>query len=357
MYLNYWVQTARIEHSESTPTAKHQDQSISVILAVYNEASMIRSCIDSILNNQYTASPLELIVVDNGSTDGTFELLQSIEDSRLKCFRHADGFKKEALEYGLSKASGSIILCTDGDSIVPARWIESMTLPIRNYSAKMVAGPIQYPAATGFIHAFQSFDLLAMMGITAGGITGQFFYLANGANFAYHRDVYNQIGEIPRKDIASGDDVFLIHSYAKQTDAQICFQKDQAAIVTTMPQTTWSDLIQQRIRWASKTSSYTNWKDLFISAYIFIFCSIICLLLPLAFFVDGLWQLSVLALCSKAVIDYLFLSKVNRFFNIRHFHRYFIPAFLLHLIYIVLAGLAGLFKLQYTWRKRVVKPV
>ena len=60
--------------------------------------------------------------------------------------------------------------------------------------------------------------------------------------------------------IASGDDVFLFEKFLENDKKSVQFLKSQEAIVTTFPVKSWLDLIHQRVRWASKTSSFKSVK-------------------------------------------------------------------------------------------------
>lgn len=89
---------------------------ISVLMSVYNGENFITNSIESILKQVY--EDFELIVVNDGSTDHTLEILQNYKDTRIKLF----SFKKNqgvgtALKFGLSKAQGKYLAKADADDI------------------------------------------------------------------------------------------------------------------------------------------------------------------------------------------------------------------------------------------------
>lgn len=86
---------------------------VSVIIPAFNAAGFIRPTIDSILNQKFT--DFELILVDDGSTDGTFEFVKEVKDPRIKCFRKENGGQASARNFGLSKAGGDYIAYCDHD--------------------------------------------------------------------------------------------------------------------------------------------------------------------------------------------------------------------------------------------------
>lgn len=349
-YLDGWNETPEFSHKNSPPQT-----TVSVIIAVYNEEKAIYDCVASILKNTYPTNLWELIIIDNGSTDNTIKEIQRHNSDRIRIISEPLGYKKEALEAGISAATNSFILCTDGDCLVQSQWIHSMVLHHEIHKAEIVLGPVEIRKYRNLLTRFQAFDMLAMMGITAGGLKKGISYLSNGANMAFTRNMYNSIGSIPRKDIPSGDDVFLLHEYLKQGGDKVYYNRSKEAIVKTEAQSTWKGLIEQRKRWASKTMSYVNPTDRYVAAFIFLFCMSIVINLLLTPFTGGLsFFIAIFQLFIKATIDYAFLSNVNNFFKKKHLMRYFLPSFFVHFSYILFAGIAGLMKTSYDWRGKKV---
>ncbi|WP_457741878.1 glycosyltransferase family 2 protein [Thermococcus sp.] len=87
---------------------------VSIIIPGYNEGKRILRAIKSALAQDYP--DFEVIVVDDGSRDNTFEVASSVKDPRLRVYRKDHEGKAKALNFGLSKASGEVIVTTDADS-------------------------------------------------------------------------------------------------------------------------------------------------------------------------------------------------------------------------------------------------
>ncbi len=88
---------------------------ISVVIPVYNKRKSIRRTVESVLNQTY--KDYELLVVDDGSTDGSMDELNSIKDSRLKCFYKKNSGVSDTRNYAMEKASGDIVAFLDGDDL------------------------------------------------------------------------------------------------------------------------------------------------------------------------------------------------------------------------------------------------
>ncbi len=98
---------------------------VSIIMPVYNRVNVIKNAIDSILNQNY--SNWELIIVDDGSTDGTRELLETFKDNRIKVFFNEINMGvSPSRNLGLEKAKGDYIAYLDSDDLWDSRFISAM---------------------------------------------------------------------------------------------------------------------------------------------------------------------------------------------------------------------------------------
>jgi glycosyltransferase involved in cell wall biosynthesis len=99
---------------------------VSVVLPAYNHERFIRSAVESVLNQSYRK--LELIVIDDASTDGTWEVLEEVQDSRLHKIRHETNQGAHAtLNEGIEKACGSYVAIINSDDIYHEFRLERLT--------------------------------------------------------------------------------------------------------------------------------------------------------------------------------------------------------------------------------------
>ncbi len=97
---------------------------VSICIPTYNCSDVVRETIDSVLSQ--TLSDLEVIVVDDGSTDDTQAVVEGIEDGRVSYYRKENGGVSSARNLGLSKASGEYTAFLDHDDLWPDDFIEVM---------------------------------------------------------------------------------------------------------------------------------------------------------------------------------------------------------------------------------------
>ncbi len=104
---------------------------ISVIVPGYNVAATIEACLGSLLNQTVPRESYEVIFVDDGSTDGTSNIVKRYQDVRLLMLSSNRG-QATARNLGLQEAKGEFILFTDADCIPAPDWIEAMLKPFSN---------------------------------------------------------------------------------------------------------------------------------------------------------------------------------------------------------------------------------
>jgi glycosyltransferase involved in cell wall biosynthesis len=119
---------------------------VSIVVPAFNEELLLPKCLESLLAQDY-AGDLEILVVDNASSDGTARVARShgvkVISEPIRGYSHA-------LIAGFSAASGEIIACTDADTVVPPDWVSSM---IREYVHRpelvAIGGEVEYVDASG----------------------------------------------------------------------------------------------------------------------------------------------------------------------------------------------------------------
>ncbi len=89
---------------------------LTIILPTYNRAKLIKRSIDSILSQDF--KDFELLIIDDGSTDHTPELLQEYEDERIKIFTKSNGGVSSARNLDLKHAKGEYITFIDSDDYI-----------------------------------------------------------------------------------------------------------------------------------------------------------------------------------------------------------------------------------------------
>lgn len=104
----------------------------SIIIPLYNKKGLISKTIESVLSQTYIN--FEVIVVDDGSTDGSIESISGFTDERLKLFRKENGGVSSARNYGIKKANGQYVAFLDADDEYELTFLENIDLAIEQFS-------------------------------------------------------------------------------------------------------------------------------------------------------------------------------------------------------------------------------
>lgn len=337
---------------------------ISIVIAARNEADNISNCITSILNNNYPKHLYEIIIVDDFSDDNTKEIVQGFYSSNVQCFELRDflkgeekvnSFKKIALNVGIQQSHGKLIITTDADCIVTKNWLRNFAFEFETKNPVMIIAPVKCFSARKLLPIFQSLDFMTMQGITIAVHKLKWGSMSNGANLAFSRKVFDEVkGYEGIIHFASGDDLMLTSKMNKQFPNRIVCLKSFSAIVTTVPQLSWTSFLQQRIRWSSKNGKYNDLKLTAILGLVYLYNVALLLLFVICFFYQTALVFLSSILLLKIAAELFFLIPVSVFFNEKK-QLYFFPILQpLHVLYIVCTGFFG-FIGKYSWKGRSVR--
>ncbi len=331
----------------------------SIIIAARNEEKHIGCLLQAIQNQTYTSGKYEVIVVDDYSTDGTASIVQQFAFAKLIKLKDIEGtqqlnsYKKKALETGIAQSKGEWIVCTDADCKVPPQWLETIAAFIEEKKPQMIIMPVAIQCSSRPIEIFQALDFMTLQGITATML----HHMCNGANLAYTKKAFDAVNGFDGIDeVASGDDMLLMHKIARSFPGEIQYLKSTNVIVQTAPVKDVKEFFQQRIRWASKTGQYKE-KGIWLSMLLVYLVNVLLLAFPVVALGTGniLYVKPWLALLvAKTGVEFVFLFPVAGFFNQKKLLWLFPLAQPFHIAYIVIAGWLGKFG-SYNWKGRTVK--
>lgn len=348
--------------------ADAKQPSISVIIPARNEAANIGQCLQSVLQNHYPAALLEIIVIDDFSTDATAAIAENLLqggkgrvlhlEQYLSASERLNSYKKKALEIAISEAQGDWIVTTDADCIVPFSWLNSMAAAMQSEAVKFIAAPVSFlppRQRKNMLYYFQSLDFMTMQGITAASARLRLGNMCNGANLAFQKEAFYQVDGYRDIDhIASGDDMLLMQKIQLRYPEGICYLKSRDAMVQTPAQSTWSSFLNQRIRWSSKAGHYDDKKLTAILAFVYLFNLSFIVLALAGCFNTRYWYWLLGILLAKIIAELIFLAPVAGFYRKTKELLLFPLLQPLHILYIIAAGFLGKFG-SYHWKGRQVK--
>ena len=336
---------------------------ISVIIPARNEEENIQACLESVIAQTYPENLFEVIVIDDFSNDQTAKIVNSFAEKNVTLLSLKDSikgeklnsYKKKAIEMAISKAKGELIVTTDADCIVPNLWLQTIASFYKKNHSVFIAAPVSYYGENNFLKIFQSLDFMTLQGITGASVYKKFHSMCNGANLAYEKKVFLEVGGFKGIDnIASGDDMLLMHKISTSYPDKVLFLKSPDAVVKTKPAKTLKEFLNQRIRWASKADKYTDKRITAVLVLVYLFNFWILFLGIISVFYSYLFFWFIGVIIGKTIVELFFLYPVARFFKKEKLLWWFPLAQPFHILYTIVAGWLGKFG-SYKWKERKVK--
>ncbi|MBU9889686.1 MAG: glycosyltransferase family 2 protein [Candidatus Omnitrophica bacterium] len=187
---------------------------VSVIVLNWNGKDVIFECLDSLLRQTYES--VEIILVDNGSTDGSLELIQERYDASLKIIVNPTnvGFA-EGCNVGIRASRGELIALVNSDATLEGSWIEEMVKGMHDPSVGMCASKIYYYGKPGLIENTGQTITRDGLGRTRGRLErdeGQYdsnaeVFCPSGCAGLYRKEMLEKIGLFDGLFFAYADDI------------------------------------------------------------------------------------------------------------------------------------------------------
>ncbi len=348
-----------------TPINIKPSARFSVVIPARNEEANILACLTSVLAQDYPAELFEVIVVNDHSTDATAAMVSGLQQQHanlklLHLEQYTTGgalnaYKKKAIDIAIANATGDWIVTTDADCFVLPKWLILFDSCIQEKQPVFIAAPVKFINTGTLLSVFQCLDFLSLQGITAAAVYNNFHSMCNGANLAYSKAAFQAVEGFKGIDnVASGDDMLLMHKIYSRYPQQVSFLAHKAAIVSTAAMPTWNAFINQRIRWASKAGVYDDKRIFRVLLLVYVFNVALLVLLVASFFKPHLFFYWLLCVAAKTGIELRFMVPVANFFGEKRMLLWFPFMQPLHILYTVVAGWLGKFG-SYRWKGRDVR--
>jgi len=344
LFLLMWLYSRLRKIEQYNPSQLCRDVRISVIIACRNESAALRNILPDIAAQDYPPEMLEVIVVDDSSTDDTFEYACGFTGIKyLKVLKNKGEGKKRAITTGVNAASGELMITTDADCRMGKNWIITIASFYAGYKPDMIICPVILGPGRGFFGKFQELEFLSLQGVTAGSAAGGRSTMCNGANLAFSKEIFLKHTKNLHYELPSGDDVFFLHSLKNERGSGIFWLEAPEAIVTAAQAETLSLFIRQRHRWISKGKAF---KDRFtVLLAIVTFVTIIAGVFTLIAGIFDNWFLLafLIILALKSVPDFLILNNTAGRYGKKKLLGWFLPSQLIYPFYVlaVIVSLTG----------------
>ncbi|WLQ42796.1 bifunctional polysaccharide deacetylase/glycosyltransferase family 2 protein [Streptomyces laculatispora] len=219
---------------------------VTVLVPAYNERECIANTVRSLVASDY---PVEVIVIDDGSTDGTADIVEAMWLPDVRVVRQRNAGKPAALNNGIAHARHDIIVMMDGDTVFEPATVRELVQPFADPRVGAVAGNAKVGNRDSMIGAWQHieyvmgfnldrrmYDLLRCMPTIPGAVG------------AFRRDALDRIGGMSEDTLAEDTDVTM----ALHRDGWRVVYAENARAWTEAPESV-QQLWSQRYRWSYGT--------------------------------------------------------------------------------------------------------
>jgi cellulose synthase/poly-beta-1,6-N-acetylglucosamine synthase-like glycosyltransferase len=345
--LRWGLQRRRYQRTRNQPT-------VSILVAARNEENNLAACLESLVEVDYPRELLEVLVLDDSSSDRTLEIAQWYE-ARYPFVRaiHLTGRvpglsgKASAICQGLDESQGEIVLVTDADCVVPRTWVRSY---VSYYTPEVgiVGGFTLLDRAGERVSLFakiQSVDWVYLLTVGAGaaGLGKPVSVLGN--NFSFRRAAYDAVGGYRNLGFSIIEDFTLMQAVVQHTDWQVCFPLDRGTAVYSKPMSTLSDFYHQRKRWAAGGKEVSLFGKSLMAAAFFTH-----LLLPLNLATPSLLPLGAAGILAVLGVDALLLWSSTSVLQRRDLLRYLLAFEAFYFLYTTFFAPVVLFPTTVLWK-------
>jgi cellulose synthase/poly-beta-1,6-N-acetylglucosamine synthase-like glycosyltransferase len=145
-------------HRRRVPTADEAPaRPVSVVVPAYNEAANVDATVRSMLSSTHPAD-VEVVVVDDGSTDATAAIVESFADQGVRLVRQANQGKAVALATGIELTTHDVVVTVDGDTIIEPDTITALVAPFRDGAVGAVSGNTKVGNRRGLLGRWQHLE-------------------------------------------------------------------------------------------------------------------------------------------------------------------------------------------------------
>jgi cellulose synthase/poly-beta-1,6-N-acetylglucosamine synthase-like glycosyltransferase len=218
--------------------------SVSIIVPAHNEEKVIEQCIAALIEIDYPKK--EVIVVDDGSTDRTYELATTYEQEGVKVFHRSNARgKSAALNTGILFAKGEIIVTCDADSLIARDAIRKIAIRFEDPMVNAVAGNVKVLNRTNLLTRCQALEYIVDLNIyrrvfDVFGVVP----VVPGPLAAFRKSVLKEIGFYDRDTLTEDFDITV-----KVLKTGKIVQALSEAFVYSEAPASWKDFYGQRLRW------------------------------------------------------------------------------------------------------------
>lgn len=333
------------------PTFNTYEPTVSVIIAARNEEKFMGDCIDTLLKLQYPSEKLEIIIVNDCSTDRTPEVIHSYMEKHpsLKMITTIPGSgnlqgKTNAITQGIEASTGEILLFTDADCRVPPNWISQT---VRYFGKDIgIVGGFTLLDANRIFEGIQTLDWIFLFSIASATAGWKIPLTVVGNNLAVRRKAYDETGGYRQIPFSVTEDYALVQAIIQKTQFNVNFPINPLAMVRSKACPNLKHLFHQKQRWG------VGGLDMVTRGFIIMVIGWIAKLLLLSSFFYTPIEIWLLAIVVMSVAELTFIYTPLKRLNSLNRFKYSIPFLSYFFIYVLIIPFIAFSSRRVFWKER-----
>lgn len=229
-------------HAKPAPAGWEPE--VSIVIPAYNEEEHIEKTLESLLALDYPKSRLDIIVVDDGSSDSTYEKALAFQNQGIRIFTKQNAGKGAALNYGIAHARGELVATMDADSAVTTNAIREL-LPLFGEDDVMAVTPaVKIMPGKKLLVEVQRIEYLMILFSRKLLSFIDSVPVTPGPFSIFRKKVFGIIGGFDEKNLVEDQEICL-----RIQSANYRVASSMSAIIYTNPPDNMRDFLRQRVRW------------------------------------------------------------------------------------------------------------
>jgi len=222
---------------------------ISVVVPFYQDREYIRGCIDALLSQDYPRQKVEVILIDNNSTDGSVEIVKQYPSVKLLSETKQGAYA--ARNRGIEEATGEILAFTDADCLPDRAWLGRIQEAMFDAEVRIVLGKLAYASPSLGLSMLAEYEAEKIAYVCAR--SDKHIYYGYTNNMAVRRSLFDQCGLF--LEMARGADSIFVRQVTDQFDCK-SVRYVPGMLVQHMEMTRIRDYYQKRIIYGRSYESY-----------------------------------------------------------------------------------------------------
>jgi cellulose synthase/poly-beta-1,6-N-acetylglucosamine synthase-like glycosyltransferase len=326
--------------------------SISIVVAARNEEQNIKPCLQSLNNLDYPDNKIEILIIDDASTDNTLDIASNFIHGKQK-FRiiHLEEDeqsvlkgKVRAMSEGIKFTKGEIILTTDADCLIDPLWAKTIASYYTD-DVGVVNGFTTQKVESAF-SGMQAIDFIYLLFIASGTINLGKPVSCIGNNMSFRKVAYDETGGFEKLPFSVTEDFLLLNSIQKLKKYKVIYPLNKNALVTSKPASSFTELFNQKKRWAvGGIDTPPIGLGLMLWSCL---TNLFLLFTPFFFSANSLYMA-----IFKIATDFFVLLPIHQKLGLQKNLKYFLVFEIYYIVYVIILPVAVLFNKKVKWKDRI----